>query len=406
MYKQYMPLLRNNILAGLGGFFLGLAIITRTSELIWLGPLLLLLWLFNIKKIGLINLLLIISFIAAAFIPVFYWNQILYGAPTASGYPQMTESINNIASAGTDLVRPANIIQPDKLRMILKDLNDNIFQFGLNPRDSYHKFVNYSARMFYWMFWPAVAGFLFLLVKIYKLKRAYILYMASFATVSIFLILYYGSWDFHDNPDPRSITIGNSYTRYWLPVYLGAIPFISLIIIKISRLALVARRLLNKQISSAYNPAVDKWRVIFKRVSMDSIKILIVLVLSFLSLFNVLFAREEGLVESYQKQKRTEKMYFEILKLTESNSAIITRYFDKLFFPERKVIVGLFDDDNMIREYAKLVNYLPVYYFNFTLPPKDFDYLNNRKLKKFGIGLLKVKSVEGGLTLYKLKNNK
>jgi len=401
-FKKFLPGLKNNFLAALGGGMLGLSIITRTSELIWLGPLLVLLWIFNIKKIDLVNLLIIISFAAVTFIPVFYWNQILYGAPTSSGYPQMTESINNIASAGTDLVKPQNLIQPGKVKMILKNINNNIFQFGLKPRDSLAKFINYSARMFFWLFWPAAAGFLFLLLKIYKLKRVYILYIISFLTVSVFLILYYGSWNFHDNPDPKSITIGNSYTRYWLPIYLGAIPFISLIIIKISRLALVARRVLYKQVYNSYNPKADKWRVIFKRVSMDSIKILFVIILSFLSLFNVLFAREEGLVETYQKQKNTEKIYFEVLKLTENNSTIITRYYDKLFFPERKVIVGVFDDDNMISEYAKLVDYLPVYYYNFTLPSKDFNYLNNRKLKQFGIGLKKVKSVEGGFTLYKL----
>jgi 4-amino-4-deoxy-L-arabinose transferase-like glycosyltransferase len=405
-FINYFPGYKNALLSALGGAFLGLAIITRTSELIWLGPLLVLLWLFNIKKIGLVNLMVITSFLAAAFIPVFYWNQVLYGAPTASGYPQMTESINNIASAGTDLVKPKNIFRPNNFQLILKKISSNIFQFGIKPRESFTKFFNYSARMFYWLFWPTVAGFLFLFVKIYKLKRVYILYMISFLLASVFLIIYYGSWNFHDNPDPRSITIGNSYTRYWLPIYLAAIPFISLIIIKASRLALVARRILNKQPYNTYNSSVDRWRVIFKRISMDSIKIVFILILSLLSLYNVLFAREEGLLESYQKQINTQKLYFAVLNLTEKNSTIITRYYDKLFFPERKVIVGLFDDDNMIRQYAKLVNYIPVYYFNFTLPPKDFNYLNDRRLKQFGIGLVKVKSVEGGFTLYRVVNQK
>ena len=74
-----------------------------------------------------------------------------------------------------------------------------------------------------------------------------------------------------------------------------------------------------------------------------------------------------------------------------------------MFFPERKVIVGLFDDKNMIAEYANLVNLLPVYYYNFTLPPRDFEYLNNRRLAEAGLQIEKVEQVTDDFTLYRLE---
>jgi len=45
----------NFTLTALGGLFIGGALITRTSEIIWLAPVLFILWLFNIKKLGFLN---------------------------------------------------------------------------------------------------------------------------------------------------------------------------------------------------------------------------------------------------------------------------------------------------------------------------------------------------------------
>ncbi|MEK7097379.1 MAG: hypothetical protein AAB906_00855, partial [Patescibacteria group bacterium] len=73
-----------------------------------------------------------------------------------------------------------------------------------------------------------------------------------------------------------------------------------------------------------------------------------------------------------------------------------------LFFPERKVIMGLFTDDNMNREYAKLAKLIPVYYYNFTFPEKDIDYLNNKRLPQFGLEIKEVEKISDSFTLYKL----
>jgi hypothetical protein len=367
------------VYASLAGGFIGLAIITRTSELLWIMPMLIILWLFNIKKVGFIKLILFLSFLVLSIIPVFYWNQILYGSPANGGYTEMNQSITNIAVASTDIIRGTAVGELSYHKALLTKIKDNLFYFGFHPRQSLKMFYYYFTKMFYWLFWPAVFGFLLFLRKAKKWKRKHWAYLISYFVISLILIFYYGSWEFHDNPDPDSFTIGNSYTRYWLPIYIGALPFISFFIIKLTRL-------------------------LKKKIYITSGRTAIIALAFIVSTQFVLFGSEEGLAFSMDKHKQARYEYEKVLELTESNSVIITQYHDKLFFPERKVIVGLFNDDKMVARYAGLTNHLPVYYYNFTLPERDVKYLNNIRLSEFGLEIKKVKQVTGDFTLYRLVN--
>jgi hypothetical protein len=55
-----------------------------------------------------------------------------------------------------------------------------------------------------------------------------------------------------------------------------------------------------------------------------------------------------------------------------------------------------------IEEYAKLVNLLPVYYYNFSFREADIDYLNNSKFKNINLRIEKVKKVNKDFSLYRL----
>jgi len=120
------------------------------------------------------------------------------------------------------------------------------------------------------------------------------------------------------------------------------------------------------------------------------------------SLKFVLTGSAESLIKSAKNQLAARAELNQVVGLTENQAVIITRYHDKLFFPERKVIVGLFDDDNMIKQYAALIRRLPVYYYNFTFPEKDLNYLNNARLPAFGLRISPVEKVTKDFTLYKL----
>lgn len=400
---------RRMMFMALGGGFIGLAIITRTSELLWLGPILLLIWIFNIRKVGITKLIIFLSFLFLAILPNFYWNQILYGSPINSGYPEMNQSIRNITQASTDLVKSTAVGELAFHRELFNKIKDNIFYFGFSARQSVKMFYYYFVKMFWWLFWPAFLGFILFLQQIRKWRKRHFVYILSLALTTLVLVFYYGSWKFHDNPDPNSFTIGNSYTRYWLPIYLGAIPLASLFFLRFTRILCDA----NPRIPSARDANTvgylkkfkDKYlRRPDKKFLVWAARAVIVILIYFISINFVLFGSEEGLFYGVGNSKRARQEFAKVLELTESNAVIITRYHDKLFFPERKVIVGLFNDDNMNMRYAQLVDYLPVYYYNFTFPQKDVKYLNQSKLPKAGLRIEKIERV-GDFSLYKLTRN-
>lgn len=394
------------IYPALAGLFFGLAIITRTSELLWLGPVLFLIWLINIKNLGFTKLIIILAFIGAGMLPAFYWNQILYGSPINTGYPEMNQSLVNIASAGTGLVKSAIISEPSYIQGLFDKLKDNIFHFGFHPRESLRTFFYYFPVMFYWIFWPAAIGAILFLQGWRRWSAKEYAYLVSSAVFSVILILYYGSWDFHDNPNPTSFTIGNSYTRYWLPIYLAAIPLASLFILRFSRAiypyAPEAKNLTKLNLDNSWRSKLIYHGRIRKNLFCAAICTIFISYTIIVSLNFALLEPEEGLVAQSVKQTSAKADFDQVMSLTEPNSVIITRYHDKLFFPERKVIVGLFDDQEMNRQYAKLEEILPIYYYNFSLGQKDIDYLNNGRLKEIGLQIKKVKMINESFTLYKL----
>ncbi len=396
--------------SALAGGFVGLAIITRTSELLWIAPVLIILWVFNIKKINITKLLVSLCFCAFAFTPVFYWNQVLYGNYWHGGYPEMNQSIAEITQAGSDLIKPFWGERVRQYSDLFANLKNNIFYFGFHPKHSIIVFYNYFVKMFYWLFWPAAFGFVLFLSKYRKWKRRHLCYLAFCIVPSAVLLFYYGSWCFHDNPDPSQFTIGNSYTRYWLLIYMCALPFAGFFITKLSAFIFswiqpdVKNNDLNK-IDNINNPEDEKKIFKYKlnkKFLVNSFVAVIIILMSFISIRFVLFGSEEGLIFTAQRQKESKKELEKIIKLTENNSVIITRYHDKLLFPERKVIIGLFDDKNMVAKYAVLAKYIPVYYYNFTFPQADFDYLNNRRLTEAGLRIEKVEQVAGEFTLYRI----
>jgi len=372
---QYYVNLLYTILAGL---LTGLACIVRTSELIWLAPIMAILWLFNFRRLGLIKPLVFLFFFASAFFPIFYWNTVLYSAPLNSGYPQLNNSVNTIVSSSTALVT-TNIEapSPSKTYLLMKNLQDSIFTFGFRPEHSQKMFYYYVVKMFSWLVVASIIGFWLYLFRFKLFRKKDLVYLLSYLSLSAILILYYGSWIFYDNPDPNSYTIGNSYTRYWLPIYLGAIPFSAYAIIRLSRRFI-------------YSPLIL------------AIRLVVIGAIAFSSTCFVLYGSSEGLVPTLSRQIASREEFDQLLSLTDPQGIIITRYHDKLLFPERRVIVGNLTDPNMNRIYADLAHYQTIYYYNFTFSDSDFEYLNSRKLREQGLKLILIKRVQADFSLYQL----
>jgi hypothetical protein len=398
----------NLFLSALGGLAMGLSLITRTSEAIWLLPVLFILWLLNLKKVGILKLLVFISFVILPFVPVMSWNEILYGGYLNGGYTQINSSITTVAAASAVITKTVAQGRFSYLIDPLKKIKDTIFYFGLNYGQATQNFKSYFLKMFPLLFWPAFLGLILFAARVWKWKKKYWAYVLAYFIASAILVLYYGSWVFSDNPNPNDITIGNSYTRYWLPVYLGAMPFAAFFISRLSW-AIFARDNENSEVTvkagtnKLKNFFLPRWPS--RGFCTGAVQAVIIIFIFFFSANFLISGSDEGLIYVDYNNQVLKSEYAQVMKLTEPSAVIITRYHDKLFFPERKVIVNTLTDPTMLVLYAKLVKFVPVYYYNFTYSQADLNYLNSGKLKSDGLFLQKIKSTDNVFTLYKLENS-
>ncbi len=387
---KFEPERLKQLLAALGGgLFIGAAIITRSSEIIWLLPVLGIIYLFYARRFGLIKLVLILVGLVAAILPVVYWNNVLYGGSFRSGYNEMNRSLEELSSVGGEALRFTFASGLERYRDYFETLTHNIFYFGFNPAQSLEMFRHYIWEMFPALVILGLIGLLLLIVQNIKhFQKRYLVYVLAWLVLGVILVFYYGSWRFNDNPDPSRFTIGNSYTRYWLPIYLLLIPLVSLAIVRLSRALLLIK---------TSTPA----RV--RKILAAGLQGGAVLALTFTSLVFVLFGSEEGLAYLYHTnlaEKRNAEMVF---SLTAPEGVIITQYYDKFFFPERRVIMGRLPNDEILVAAEKLVDHYPLYYYNFYLNENDVNYLNERKLAPYNLEIKLIKKTNAKFGLYEIK---
>ena len=310
---------------------------------------------FYFKKIKWAEALLFIIALALVALPILYQNQNIYGHPLSSGYSQLESSGDASSLSSTSFL-------------------NYIFPFGIHPYDAWDNFYNYYVWLLWWFFIPIILGGLLFVLKIFRRPKKQLAYFVICLLVSLFLVIYYGSWVFHDNPDPDQITIGTSYIRYWLPMYLLSLPYIGLLFSKLLK---------KKKIGGI-------------------ILALIFLIMVFFSVKLTVYGPQEGILKVKENIYRYENIAKEVFNLTEENSIIIASRSDKMFFPERRVIFEAKENKDLESIYKLLEQDVPVYYFNFTFPQKDWDYLNNRRFAEFGFNISEPIKTFDELSLYKL----
>ena len=324
--------------------FLSFSLMVRTSEFIWIAVLLLAIVLLNLKKINWRYLITAFAVFLIVFSPIFFFNQANYGSPFSLGYSLNLE-LENKNLIGQSLTLAEKMVLP----------------FGFHPKTALANFYDYTFGLF-----PVWSGFLlfgFLFSAIFLLatwkqavlseerKKKLLLYLGLFLLISAYLAVYYGSWNFHDNPDPEAVTIGTSYVRYWLPLYLFSLPFLGF--------------------AFSYH---------LKKYKLPSLVLggLVFLVLSASSWNLVMEGKEEGIFRVRQNLIEYRQIADRVFAVTEPYSIIIAGRLDKAFFPGRRVIFKL----NTETDYARIRELIeigwPIYLFDFTLPQEGLDSINSR----------------------------
>ncbi|MEI7620289.1 MAG: glycosyltransferase family 39 protein, partial [Candidatus Falkowbacteria bacterium] len=161
--------------AALAGFFFGLAVMTRMSELLWLAPALFIVFIFYLRRFNLFRLSILISFFILALLPMACWNQALYGSFTSGGYTEMNQSLSSIATVSSS---------SSSIGEMAKKVGSTIFYFGFKPKQSLTMFYNYVILMFPWLAALASLGFIWLLANFKKFKKKYLVYLLAWASLS------------------------------------------------------------------------------------------------------------------------------------------------------------------------------------------------------------------------------
>jgi hypothetical protein len=322
------------------GLFIGLALTFRLSEIIWIFLVLFVIGFYYFNKIKTKKILLFGLGLLLPLALMFFYNSILYSSPFSSGY--------------------VNQNNQDQNKSIFVSIYNLILPFGFNIKAIIKNFLNYFLFIFWFFSVPAVVGFFVALKgKVAKKKKVY---LVSYLALAVFLLVYYGSWQIKDNISFSSVTIGNSYVRYWLPMYVFALPFISILILKLAKLSILKNKIIYFFIA------------FFGLVS-----------------FNMVFVKGEECVLRVRDnildyKKEAEQIY----NITEEDSVIISRYEDKVFFPDRKVVFFNPNNYGAFEGLVKIIDENRIYFYDKFIPQKDLDYINNKKIKDLGLKVIKL----------------
>jgi hypothetical protein len=328
----------------LSGLFLGASLLVRLSEGAWLLPLGVLLLIVYWKKIYWPGIILaIVCLLPPLFLHAIY-NYHHFGSALQFGYNHV------LANFSSSFLKTA------------------IFPFGVNLSVAWQHWLDYSLRLFpVWSVSALIALFIYILYLLKDKKWSRLFYLIIALLIVAYLIVYYGSWTFYDNPDPMAITIGNSYVRYFLPITLLSAPLLSFALTKIK---------------SNY--------LFFIAV------VVTVCILGQQTYQAVWQGPGEGIIQLKQTIGNYQLLREQIISKTPSKSIIITNRMDKVAFPLRRVVEGDVD-------WQKIFNYsynnAPFYQLTKTMSPEKLMAVN-KYLKNYQLKLLPFSDLIENYSLY------
>lgn len=354
--------------AALAGVLLGLAVWVRMSEAYWLA-------------IGVVVLVVrsrprppwarIAAFALAAaltVVPLLIMNDAVYGDAFATGY-------------GSGLSVPAGELPHGMGAALLGPLRPVLFPLGFAPRAALANFWTYGVAFFgWWSTLVACAGAAYLADKRLA-RRRWSRDAVAFAwlagAVSLWLVMFYGSWAVRDNPDPAAVTIGSSYLRYWLPIAaFSTVPVAWLV-------------------TRASERFEGKRRALFAAA--------FIACAALASASDTFWSPGEGLLAVRDSLRRYDAVVARVLALTPKGSLVVADSADKHLFPDRPVMTPLRSEANYAA-LATLKRHAHVYYFGITFPEKDLAWLRDVKLPPLGLSIRPVETF-GEETLYELPSD-
>lgn len=273
----------------LAGFFLGGALALRPSEVGWIFAGLVFAALASRGAIKRLSFFFASLGVAPSLLLVAYMQYLVYGAPFSTGYASADGA--GVFSLASFLVAP----------------------FGFRLTDAVATVFTYTVGLFWWMVLPGLLGF----AAVWRRwgsgaasfrYRMFLWLMALFAALLWFGV-YYGSWQIRDRID-GGVSIGVSYARYFLPLYILALPILALGLIRTARSLRASR----------------------------SVIALLVIALVYFSLRSVWWGADDSLAAVRHTLARNAEVRNAIMRLTPPAAVIVSDRGDKIVFPYREAM--------------------------------------------------------------------
>ncbi len=415
----------------LSGLFFGLALLVRTFDMIWLAPVIIVmfLWATRMTQINtlravrircarrmtrMINIATFLTPLLVSAAVLLYWNALLYGSPFSFGYQPPAVSLASEAPSVSPL---------SSYHLIISYL----FPFGFHPRAIVRNFWNYGLGLFWWWSILALLGLVFFLKPLCKIisNRYYTCHAIISSTrsspaitgiipvrhvflyfyISIFLIFIYGSGRFIDHPDPQVISLGNSYTRYWLLLHVLSLPLVAFGVEKIFGWVHRARDFTNGLVLLRPTNAANIIRVIRGALPIRVIPYLFLYFSIFLFLgwnsYYVLAATDVSLLSIRATLKSYAPKVEKVLALTELDSLIIAGPYDKIFWPQRQVAYSL-NNAGFLNKLPQIAGKIPVYYYAWERDQKTLER-DRTLLARYGLRFSDMGEIAEAEKLYRIE---
>jgi hypothetical protein len=358
------------VLTFAGGLLISFAIFIRYIEFIWIVLLVLVLWLFYFRKTSLMQIAVFVFGAAIPLVTLLYYNYEIYGEVFTVGYLKMNSEADLFGRLpGEFAVQNSNSIL-DYIKFL-------IIPFGFNPKAILKTAFAFVYEFLNPYFFAFVIGGVYWLYKYVRkqLSKAQKTYFWMALLSCCWLIFFYGNWKFIDPLVLKNNTIGSSYARYWLPVYIMMLPFIAFWLDKVFQLKAL------------------------KAIKISLVTILLLGLASF-SFHNVYQVKGDGLFNQKKVITSYYQQYDKVTDLIEDSAIIINNRADKLFFPNYRMV--MFELNYAIFPIIeKIVKDVPFYYYTL-MPDKDIEFINDRKIGELGLKLTEPVEIQDNFRLFKL----
>lgn len=296
------------------GFFLVLALFVRTSEILWIAPSLVIYLYLKRTKINwrLVWLSLGIFFLTTLL------ALLLQGYLTKGGLPI--------------------------------GYNVTAISIGFNPLRILRNFLNYGLLIF----WPfSILLGLGLLSMFPKEWREWKIYLIVLAVISSIILVFYGSWLVVDHPDPKAVTIGTSYVRYFLPIYIFSLPIAA--------------------------HAWLKYTAKFKRKFQRPLNTILIVGLVFFLYGSAFVGNREGILEKSVTLSGYDTIAGWVDENTPESSLIVTDKSDKYIWPNRLVMSPPTEEKDLaaLAHFVSILH-VPTYYMGLTVSESEYGLIKDR----------------------------